>query len=142
MTGRAAEADARRGRDRAAMVLLLLAALGALFSFVDAVGATMVADPETRVTESWRMYGFVVFAGLFVLLAFRPRRSPGIWELVIFHKTAVAVTAAALVRGGAEDAVTVAAADGVLAVVLITAYVPSRGYSGWTMLRAGGAKTE
>ena len=124
------------------MVLLLLAALGALFSFVDAVGATMVADPETRVTESWRMYGFVVFAGLFVLLAFRPRRSPGIWELVIFHKTAVAVTAAALVRGGAEDAVTVAAADGVLAVVLITAYFLSRGYSGWTMLRAGGAKTE
>ena len=124
------------------MVLLLLAALGALFSFVDAVGATMVADPETRVTESWRMYGFVVFAGLFVLLAFRPRRSPGIWELVIFHKTAVAVMAAALVRGGAEDAVTVAAADGVLAVVLITAYFLSRGYSDWTMLRAGGAKTE
>ena len=73
------------------------------------------------------MYGFLVFAGLFLLLAFRPRRSPGVWELVIFHKTAVAVTAGAFVGGGARDAATVAAADGVLAVVLITAYFLSRG---------------
>ncbi len=100
MLGRAAEAGVRTGRDRAARVLLLLAALGALFSFGDAVGTTMVADPETRVTGSWRMYGYLVFAGLFVLLAFRPRRSPGVWELVIFHKTAVAVTAAVFVGGG------------------------------------------
>jgi len=84
----------------------------------------------------------LVFAGLFVLLAFRPRRSPGVWELVIFLKTAVAVTAAVFVGGGARDAATVAAADGVLTVVLITAYFLSRGYSGWAMLRAGGAKTE
>jgi hypothetical protein len=56
--GRAAEAGVRTGRDRAARVLLLLAALGALFSFGDAVGATMGADPETRVTESWRMNGY------------------------------------------------------------------------------------
>lgn len=142
MAGRAAGPDARRGRDRVATVLLLLAALGALFSFVDAIGAAMAADPGARVTESWRMYGFLVFAGLFVLLALRPRRSPGVREPVIFHKTAVAVTAAALVRGGAEDAATVAAADGVLAVVLITAYFLSRGYSDWTMLRADGAKPE
>ncbi len=123
------------------MVLLLLAALGALFSFVDAVGATVAADPETRVTESWRMYGFLVFAGLFVLLTLRPRRPPGVWELVIFHKTAAAVTATAVVGEGAEDAATVAAADGAPAVVLVTSYFLSKGYSGWTMLRAGGAET-
>lgn len=98
MAGCAAEADVRRGRDRAATVSLILAALGAFFFFVDAIGATLVADPGARVTESWRMYGFLVFAGLFVLLALRPRRSPCVWELVVFHKTAVAVTAAMFVR--------------------------------------------
>lgn len=141
MVRRPAEADVRSGRDRAAAGLLLLAALGALFSFVDAVGATTVAGPEARVAESWRMYGFLVFAGLFVLLALRPRRSPGVWELVIFHKIAVAVTAAALVGEGTEGAATVAVVDGVLATMLVIAYFLSRGYAGWATPRADGAGT-
>ncbi len=71
------------------------------------------------------MYGSPVFAGPFVLLALRPRRSPGVWELVVFHKTAAAV----------------AVADGVLATVIVIAYFLSRGHVGWKTLRADGAKT-
>ncbi len=123
------------------MILMLLASLGAIFSFLDAISAVAAAGPETRVAESWRMYGFLVFAGLFALLALRPRRSPGVWELVIFHKTATAVTAATLVGEGAEDAATVTMADGILAAVIVTAYFLSRGYVGWKTPRADGVKT-
>lgn len=80
------------------------------------------------------MYGFAVFAGLYVLLAIHPRRYPGVWELVIFHKTAMSVTAA-LVGGVATDAATVAVIDGSLAAMTITAYFLARGYTGWAALR-------
>jgi hypothetical protein len=36
------------------------------------------ADDSTKVVESWRMYGFAVFAGLFVLLALHPRDYRGV----------------------------------------------------------------
>ena len=121
-----AEADARAGRDRAVTGLMLIAALGALFPFAGAaVGATAAAGPEAQVAEVWRMYGFPVFAGPFVLLALLPRRTPSVWELVIFHKTATAV----------------AVVDGVLAAVTVIAYFLSGGYVGWKTPRADGAKT-
>jgi hypothetical protein len=123
------------------MALLGVAALGAVFAFVGAVGATVAAGPETRVVESWRTYGFLVFAGLFVLLALRPRLYPRVWELVILHKSATALTAASLL-GSAADAPTVAVVDGILAAMIIAAYLLARGYAGWTRLLArdtGGA---
>lgn len=130
-------ATAQKVRDRAAMGLMLLAALGALLAFVGSVGTAMTASPDAVVAESWRMYGFLIFAGLFVLLALRPRRYPGVWELVIFHKVAVSVTAATLVEGGAVGASSTAVADGVLAVATFTAYLLSRGHAGWVKLREG-----
>ncbi len=110
---------------------MLLAALGALFAFVGAFGAAKTAQPATMVVETWRMYGFVVFAGLFVLLALFPRHYPGVWELVIFHKVAMSATAATLTGGGAADASLVAAADGVVAAMVIVAYFLAKGYAGW-----------
>ena len=110
---------------------MLLAALGALSSFVVAIGTVFSADPATQVVESWRMWGFLIFGGFFALLALRPRRSPGVWELVILHKTATAATATTLVAGGAADALTVALVDGTLAVMTVAAYLLARGYSGW-----------
>lgn len=82
-----AGAISQRVRDRAAMALMLLAALGALVAFAGSVGTATAAGSET-VVEAWRTYGFLVFAGLFVLLALRPRHYTGVWELVIFHKGA------------------------------------------------------
>jgi hypothetical protein len=116
------------------MVLMLLAAFGALSAFVGSVGTATAASPETVVVEAWRTYGFAVFAGLFVLLALRPRRYAGVWELVIFHKGAMSVTAA-LVGGGATGAPTVVMVDGILAAMTIAAYFLARGYTGWARLR-------
>jgi hypothetical protein len=53
---------------------MVLAALAALTSFVGAVGAVGNAGPDTFVVENWRMLGFLVSAGIFALLAFRPAR--------------------------------------------------------------------
>lgn len=113
--------------------ILVLAALGALYAFVVAVSAVRAAGPETVVVESWRMFGFLVFTGLFLLLAFRPRAYPGVWELVIFHKAAVAIF---LVVGGsgATDGTAVAVADGALALALVVAYLLVKGYQNWDRL--------
>jgi hypothetical protein len=77
----------------------------------------------------WRKYCFLVFAGLFVLLAVRPRRYTGVWELAIFHKVATFATAAALAVGGAAGGAPGAVADGILAVTLIVAYLLARGHA-------------
>jgi hypothetical protein len=82
------EVTVGKGRDWVATILMLAAALGALLAFVGAIGPAVSASPEAQVVEMWRMYGFLVFAGLFALLALRPRHYPGVWELVIFHKAA------------------------------------------------------
>lgn len=131
MTSEGHDGGAQRGRDRVAMALMLVAAVGALVAFVGAVGTAIKAGPDTQVVISWRMYGFVLFAGLFVLLAFRPRESPGVWELVFGHKAAMSVTAAIL-GGSAKGAGLVAIVDGVLAVMTAAAYVLARGYTSWT----------
>lgn len=119
-------------RDRVAMGLMLIAALGALVSLIGSVGALATAGPDGVVVEGWHAYGFVVFAGLFALLALRPRLYPGVWELAIFHKAAMALTGASLLGSGATDAPTVALADGALALILVVPYVLARGYSAWT----------
>ena len=136
MTTSNARAISQKGRDRAAMVLMLLAAFGALSAFVGSIGVAAAAGSETVVVEVWRTYGFAVFAGLFVLLAFRPRHYAGVWELVIFHKGAMSVTAA-LVGGEATGAPTVIVADGILAAITIAAYFLGRGYTAWAGLRGG-----
>ncbi len=135
-----AGATTQERRDRAAMVLMLLAALGALFAFVGAIASTATASPETQVVEGWRMYGFAVFAGLFTLLALRPRHYAGVWELVIFHKAAMAMTGLMLLGGAAVGAATVALVDGILAAMTVAAYLLARGYTGWTSLRVGSAR--
>ncbi len=130
------EVTARKGRDRVAMILMLLAAVGALLAFVGAIGPTVSASPGTQVVETWRLYGYLVFAGLFTLLALWPRDYPGVWELVIFHKAAITLTAATLLGGETAEAATVAVVDGIIAAVTIAAYLLARGYAGWGKLRA------
>ena len=47
-----------------------------MVSAVSALSSVVAANDSTRVVEVWRMYGLAVFAGLFVLLALRPRPGP------------------------------------------------------------------
>ena len=122
-------------RDRVATGLMLLAAVGALLSFVGAINSVAIASPATQVVEMWRMYGFVVFTCLYVLLAFWPRRYPGVWELAILDKAALAITGLVLLGQGVADAQTIFIADGIMTVITLVAYVLARGYSGWTRMR-------
>lgn len=126
--------------DRVATGLMLMSAVGAFVSFISAIGDSVNAGPATQVVEIWRMYGFCVFGGLFLLLAIFPRRYPGIWELVILDKAALAVTGLVLLGHGVKDALTILIADGTLALVIVLAYILTRGYSSWGMLRTSESK--
>lgn len=118
-------------RDRIATLLMLLAALGAGFAFISGVGAAANAGPATQQVEWWRALGFLMFAAMFVLLAFWPRRYPFLWELVIFNKAALTVVEIFLIRNNAENAASSAAADAVLTALIIAAFILSRGYKSW-----------
>jgi hypothetical protein len=122
-------------RDRVATGLMLLAAIGAFISFVTSINSVSTASPATQVVESWRMYGFVVFTGLYVLLAFWPRRYPGVWELAILDKVALGLTGLVLLSRGVADAQTILIFDGSLAVITLVAYFLAKGYTGWSRLR-------
>ncbi|MFF2082299.1 hypothetical protein ACFVVM_00895 [Nocardia sp. NPDC058176] len=116
-------------RETAAKVLLWLAAAGAAVAALSSIPAVLDAGSATKIVETWRGYGFVVFAGLFALLALRPHGYRGVWELVIFHKVALTLTAVVFaVQGGVDDTATVIVGDGILSVLLVLAYVLARGW--------------
>jgi len=130
-----APTGSHRVRDRIARVLLVLSALGAVLAVVGAASAVADAGPATRMVETWRLLGFAVFVGMFVLLAYRPRLYAGIWELAILDKLALAVTAFAY--GSATDgAVTALVADGTITIMLLAAYLLSRGWTAWSTARS------
>jgi hypothetical protein len=119
-------------QDRLGRGLMWLAAFGALSAFAFGFASVSAATSETVWVETWRMFGFLVFTGMFVLLALRPRDSAGIWELAFFHKTAMAISA--LVLSSAKEAAMAGTIDGVLAILLLTAYIYTRGWVAWKRL--------
>ena len=118
-------------RDWIATRLMLVAAVGALYAFVTSIGSAAASGPGTQQVEWWRVFGFLMFAGLFVMLAFWPRRYPGLWELLIVDKAALTVVEVVLIRNNAADAVTTAEADGILTILLVVSYLLSKGYRSW-----------
>jgi hypothetical protein len=122
-------------RDWIARILLIFAALGAMFAFVSAIASVQSATPTAFVAEVWRMYGFLVFAGLFTLLAVGLRHMTGVWELVIFHKAATAITVAFSIGSAVPEAATITVIDGVLAVMTLAAYFLARGFAAWSTLK-------
>jgi hypothetical protein len=109
-----------------------VATVAAGLSAISALATLGAADRDTAVVEAWRAYGLVVFAGLFALLAWRPLAWRGVWELVIFHKVALTVTALSYASGaGAADTETIIVWDGGLSVVLLLAYISCRGWRSW-----------
>ena len=118
-----------RWRDRLGRGLMWLAALGALSAFASGIAAVNNATPETIWVETWRLFGFLVFTGMFVLLALRPRNSAGVWELAFFHKAAMAISA--LFLSGAQGAAMSGTIDAVLALLIAMAYIFTRGWMAW-----------
>lgn len=127
-------------RDRTAMVLMLLAFAGAFLSFLNGIGESIAASSATQVVEFWRTYGFGLFSGLFLLLAFFPRRYPGIWELVILNKAALTLTGLILLGHSIKDASIILLFDGTLVLITVLAYVLTRGYSGWGTFKTSQTK--
>lgn len=117
-------------RHRLGQTLAGLAALGAAISALAALWSLGGVEDATKIVETWRAYGLVVFSALFALLALRPRAYRGVWEIAIFHKLAMTVTALVyLAQGGVVDAGTIVVSDGILSVVLVAAYLLCRGWT-------------
>ena len=117
-------------QNRLGSFLMWVAASGALLAFVS--GISVVASTTSNVVwlETWRNFGFLMFAGMFALLALRPRLSPGIWELAFFHKATMAISALFLID--VNEAAEAGLIDGILAVMLLIAYLCMRGWRGWS----------
>jgi hypothetical protein len=120
-------------RRRLASGLLAIAAISALGSAVGGIVGLGAAAPELKILEAWRAYGLVVFAGLFILLALRPLAMRGVWELAIFNKAALTLTALAWrsAEPPVADAATVVAVDGALTVLMVAAYLLTRAWTAW-----------
>jgi hypothetical protein len=123
-----------RLRDRLALGLMLLSALGALYGFVSSVGTVTGASLATQQVEAWRMIGFLMFSGVFVLLGLWPRRYPYLWELTIANKVALTLVQLILISR-ATNAMADGVVDAVVSVFLILAYILSRGYESWRRAR-------
>jgi len=121
-------------QDRLATLLMLVSALGALYAFITAIGAVQTAGPATQQVETWRLFGFLMFAGVFILLGVWPRRLPGLWELTIANKVGLTIAEALLIRNNAAGAQFTAISDGILSAFLVAAYLLSRGYTAWRPL--------
>lgn len=116
--------------DRTARILLVIAALGALGSIWSARDAIGTAGDALKVTAVHDLFAFPVYAGLFLLLAWRPRGLPGVWELLILQKAAVSVVLFTSHRS-ADSAVFTGTIDALLALLLLVAYVAARGWLAW-----------
>jgi hypothetical protein len=130
-TNRAEIGPVSRTRDRIAMVLMGLAGLAAAYALVTAIGVAVSAGPATQQVEWWRALGFFMFAALFGLLAFWPRRYPGLWELLILDKAVLTIVEMTLIQNHAANALSSAVVDGILTLVIAAAYVLSKGYLSW-----------
>ncbi len=116
-------------QDRLGRGLMWFAALGALSAFASGFASVSAATSDTIWVETWRLFGFLVFTGMFVLLALRPCNSAGIWELAFFHKAAMGISA--LLLSGAKEAAMAGTIDAILAVLIALAYFLTRGWRAW-----------
>jgi hypothetical protein len=122
-------------RDRIAAFLLVVAATGAIGACIATLLSGDLGNPALQVPLIWQATGYIVFAGLFLLLADAPRAYPGVWELCIFQKGAMAIASLVFIALGNTGAVTVLWVDGVLFVMLVIAYMLSRGFTAWSRFR-------
>src|SRR5262249_43179640 len=100
-------------------------------SAISAVDTVADAGSANEAVETWRLVGYLFFAGVFVLLALAPRQLHGLWELTIMAKLALPVAGATFLRGS-TDATTFVIFDGIVTALLVAAYVSM---AGWTAPR-------
>ncbi|MDI5975598.1 hypothetical protein [Amycolatopsis magusensis] len=118
-----------RWADRTGRTVLAVDTVATLGAFATGIPLVLDAADEHVLTEFWRTTAYLVFAGLFTLLAVAPRKQRGLWELILVHK--IAVTGFALIVIDKPAAVLTAAIDGVLVLTVVAAYVLCRGWRAW-----------
>ncbi|RYJ21836.1 hypothetical protein CU044_6220 [Streptomyces sp. L-9-10] len=91
------------------------------------------ASDDRMMVEGWRTFGYLVFSAMWAMLAYRPRRVPAIWEMVIFHKAAATVLAFTILdtTEGMQSSVT----DTTVAALTIFAYIVCRGWQSWRVIK-------
>ena len=116
-------------RDRIAKILMILLGLSAAGAFAGAAATIGEFAPDRVGVEMWRMLGYLVFAGLFVLLGIFPRRLPGLWELVFFHKAGKVVLLVFVFE--ASDPELTIVVDSILSAVTLFCYWLTQGWRAW-----------
>jgi peptidoglycan/LPS O-acetylase OafA/YrhL len=128
-----------RRLDQVGRGLLGLLALSTVYAFVDGLRLVAAAGDDRLWVEFWRTTAYLVFAGLFAMLAVAPRTRWGVWELVFAQK--LAVTVFGLANFGVNEARRDATTDLVLVVVMAIAYVLCRGWHTWRSPEVGAGRT-
>lgn len=118
-----------RAADRIGRTLLVLCSAATLVALVQGITIVLAAPADQIVVETWRTLGYVVFAGMWALLAVWPRSLPGVWELLLFHK--IVVTILYFSYGDALFARTAAFIDLSVSVLTVAALVLCRGWLSW-----------
>ncbi|MBT2227178.1 hypothetical protein [Nonomuraea sp. NEAU-A123] len=115
--------------DRTGRALMAVDAVATLVAFAGGVMNMVNASDDRLMVEGWRTFGYLVFAGMWAMLALRPRRHPGFWELILLQKILVTIWAFAI--GAVPEAQTASFIDLGLVVTTILAYVLCRGWYAW-----------
>lgn len=133
--------DAAARRAVVGRALLILAALGAAGAAGAGIAQLATAPPEQALTDAWRAFGLVIFAGLFALVAWRPTAYPGVLELAFAHKLALALIAWTQLET-ADGALLTLILNGLLVLALVVAYVLLGCHRAWRRARPADAAAD
>ena len=125
-----AAVDIEPWRDRVTLGLMALAAVAVLAAITSALPALGATGPAIAARIEAGI-GAVFFAVLFVLLGYRPRSYPFLFELVILHRVVLGAFGIVTTIGGAMGALVPALADTAIAILIAAAYVFGRGFDAW-----------
>lgn len=130
-----AAAPAGPRADRTGRAIMALNAVAALGAFASGLVITAGVSDDRLLSEFWRTLAYLVFAGIWTVLAVAPRRHPGLWELLLLHKGGVTVFSFVL-WDRLADAPETAVVDLGVTVTTLVAYVLCRGWRAWARERA------
>lgn len=121
--------DPSHRADRIGRGLMWINFAATIVAFADGVNRMLNASDDRLWVEGWRTFAYLVFAGLFALIALRPRGQRGLWEVILGHKTALVVFA--VVFGDVPEARLAGLIDFGLVLLTVSAYVLCRGWRAW-----------
>ncbi|PRY38869.1 hypothetical protein [Umezawaea tangerina] len=119
--------------DRIGRGLLAACSVATAAAFAGGIKLVTEVSDERVLTEAWRTFAYIVFAGMWAMLAVAPRAQRGVWELLLVQKSAITVFA--LVFFDLPDAKQTFFVDCSLVVATVVALVLCKGWHGW---RRGG----